>query len=109
QSALGKAARGFHELRLVHEQERLQRSVGPLAPHLARLARRGVERGHLRWWRCPLPEGVNASAVDLLSAFIGLEVCCVAVGIGDSLPEPEWLRRLHTFPPYPFDQQAARE
>ena len=91
---LGQHARRLDVLRLVQQQERLERRVGAFAADLARLARGGVERGHLGRRRGPLPERVEAAAVDLLDARVGLEPGRVAAGVGDRLPQAGRLRRL---------------
>src|SRR5699024_814790 len=106
---LGQRPRGLDVLRLVEQQERLERRVGALAADLARLARGGVERGHLRRRRGPLPEGVEAAAVDLLDARVGLDTDRVAPRVGDRLPQAGRLRRLDARPSYALDEHAGDE
>src|SRR5262249_61059863 len=56
------------ELRVVERDQRLQRRVRPLAPHGTRLAVRGVQDVHRRGRRGPLPERVQAAAVQRVAA-----------------------------------------
>ena len=57
----------------------------------------------------PLPEGVEAAAVDLVDAGVGLELGRVAAGVADRLPQPRRLGRLDARPADLLDQQAADE
>src|SRR3712207_8986681 len=53
--------RSFHELHVVQRHQRLERGVGPLAAHHARLPVRCVEDLHRSRRRAPLPERVHTA------------------------------------------------
>src|SRR5882757_7358423 len=76
----GSAAFGHHALRqdsggleiryVIHQSQRLERSVGPRLAHHARLASRGIERHHGRWRHGALPECVQAAPVEALTGVL---------------------------------------
>ena len=74
----GQVPGGLDELRVVERDQRLQRRVGPLAADGADLAARGVEDVHRGRRRGPLPEGVQAAAVEALAAVAACSrgCCC---------------------------------
>src|ERR1041385_3585308 len=64
---LGQESGGFKELRIVEENQCLQRSGGHLALGGTDFAAGGVEGKHVWRWCGASPEGVQASAVKLLA------------------------------------------
>ena len=74
---LGQVPGGLDELRIVQRHQRLQRRVGPLAADGAGLAAGGVEDVQRGRRRGPLPERVQAAAIEVLAACrAGSRGCC---------------------------------
>ena len=67
QHALGEGAGGFHICGVVEQHEGLQRGVGDGAAGGAFLAVRRVEGGHLGRGRGAFPEGVKATAMQVIA------------------------------------------
>ena len=67
QHPLAESAGGFNELRVIEQDQRLQRSAGRLAADRANFTTRSVEDCHVGGRRGPPPERVQAATVKALS------------------------------------------
>ena len=105
--SLGQMPGRFDELDVVHQGQRLQRRVGPLAAGGAILAAGGVENLHRRRRGGPFPERVHAPPIQRV-ALVLLEIGRVARRVTDRLPNAGRLIRLHARAALLLDQQAAQ-
>ena len=100
---LGQHPRRLDELRIVEQDERLQRGDGHVAPCDADLARHGVERRHRRRRRGAAPERVETAAIQLVAGVL-------RVGLAGArlLPQPLRLVRLDARAADVAHEQATR-
>ena len=109
EDALGKCPRGFDELHVVQQHERLQRRGRRRPRDGADFAVGGVERDHVRRRDGALPIGVERAAVEFFA--VVLHECLRGRGraavVADLAPQVAGRVRVHARAAEAVDEQAA--